>query len=350
MKKEEEILSIIIPVYNSELTIKRAVDSVLMQRYEHLEIILVNDGSTDSSEEIIRDMIDRDSRIRLITTENRGVSSARNTGIKEATGHYLAFLDSDDFLDKDIYFNMIKMLEDTDSEMCMCKIAFVECEKMIEEELPFQSGKLSNEQKEDVIRQLCNYKDSIFSGSVRYVFKREFLNNYDLHFMTDISYQEDFLFVLETFLKIKQVCFYDKAGYFYVRNSMSAVEKFRRDFLDEILMVYDRAEVLLKQYARWQKCSIGFEMKRFQLFSFAVSNCFRLDAPNTLNIRNEIISIREELLKDECYNVVLNHHSILSFPHKIILFLMKNKMICSIQIIYKIKEAVRIKRIGGKRD
>ena len=91
--------SIIIPVYNVEKYLNECVDSVLNQTYKYMEIILVDDGSTDSSPQICDSYAEKDNRIRAIHKENGGLSSARNAGIKNMTGDYVLFLDSDDFWD-----------------------------------------------------------------------------------------------------------------------------------------------------------------------------------------------------------------------------------------------------------
>ena len=95
---QEEIISIIIPVYNVEQYLAECVNSVRSQTYQQLEILLINDGSTDRSPEICEELAAQDSRIRLIHQENQGLSGARNRGIDEATGAYLIFVDSDDWL------------------------------------------------------------------------------------------------------------------------------------------------------------------------------------------------------------------------------------------------------------
>ena len=108
---EKELVSIIIPVYNVEDYLSRCVDSVINQTYAELEIILIDDGSTDSSKQICDSYRKKDPRIKVIHKENGGLSSARNAGIKESTGKYLMFVDSDDYISAlmvESYYNVIK--------------------------------------------------------------------------------------------------------------------------------------------------------------------------------------------------------------------------------------------------
>lgn len=97
----EPLCSIIVPIYNVEALLPRCIDSIIGQQYQNIEIILVNDGSTDSSEAICREYLNRDSRIKLINKENGGLSSARNAGLKLSKGEYIFFVDSDDYVTSD---------------------------------------------------------------------------------------------------------------------------------------------------------------------------------------------------------------------------------------------------------
>ena len=103
-------ISIIVPVYNVEKYLKRCIDSILNQSFTDFELILVDDGSTDNSGEIIDEYAIKDERIKVIHKENGGLSSARNVGIEYSKGNYIAFVDSDDYINKNMYKFYIKML------------------------------------------------------------------------------------------------------------------------------------------------------------------------------------------------------------------------------------------------
>ena len=100
---ENFLISVIVPVYNIEKYIERCVRSICVQTYKNLEILLVDDGSTDGSGEICERLAKEDERIRVFHKENGGSSSARNLGIREAKGEYLGFIDSDDYIEPDMY-------------------------------------------------------------------------------------------------------------------------------------------------------------------------------------------------------------------------------------------------------
>ena len=108
-------ISIVIPCYNEENNIKRCIDSIKKQSYRDFEVILVDDGSTDKTAEVIKKNIKEDKRFKYYHKENGGVSSARNYGIKKSAGHYISFIDSDDYINPDflklLYENIKEKIE-----------------------------------------------------------------------------------------------------------------------------------------------------------------------------------------------------------------------------------------------
>lgn len=120
MKKNEAIVSIIIPVYNAKKYLANTLDSVIKQTYKNLEIILVNDGSTDNSKDICESYAKIDKRIKVINKENGGVSSARNYGLALAKGEYISFIDSDDFLVTDMIETLVNDIQNTNAEIAVC--------------------------------------------------------------------------------------------------------------------------------------------------------------------------------------------------------------------------------------
>ena len=106
------ILSVIVPVYNTEKYLEKSIKSIIKSKFKDLEIIIVNDGSTDNSEEIIKEIIEenKDFKIKYLKKENGGLSDARNYAIPYANGKYISFVDSDDYIDENLYLNLIEQL------------------------------------------------------------------------------------------------------------------------------------------------------------------------------------------------------------------------------------------------
>ncbi|GHH98659.1 glycosyltransferase [Neobacillus kokaensis] len=120
-----QLISVIVPVFNVEKYLSKCIDSILNQTYKNLEIILVNDGSKDSCAEICENYAKLDDRIRVIHKENGGLSSARNAGLKIAKGEFIGFVDSDDWVDKDMYEILISKAIHTDADIVECKIRYI---------------------------------------------------------------------------------------------------------------------------------------------------------------------------------------------------------------------------------
>lgn len=118
--KNNPLISIIIPIYNTEKYLPRCLDSVVHQTYNNLEIILIDDGSTDNSYQIAKDYSAKDSRIKLIHQKNQGLSGARNTGIGKSTGKYISFIDSDDEVKSNFIEKLLFALQKTNSDISVC--------------------------------------------------------------------------------------------------------------------------------------------------------------------------------------------------------------------------------------
>ena len=122
-------LSVIIPVYNTEKYLKKCLESVIKQTYKNLEIIVINDGSTDNSNKIIEKYVTKyPQKIKYIEQENRGQAYSRNLGIKLSKGELITFVDSDDYIERNMYKKMIELLERENSDMVICDINM---EKMV---------------------------------------------------------------------------------------------------------------------------------------------------------------------------------------------------------------------------
>ena len=117
-------ITVIVPVYNTENYIEKCINSITGQTYKELEIIVVNDGSTDNSLKILEKLQSKDNRIKIINQENKGVSAARNKGLDNATGEYIAFVDSDDYLDKNMYEKLVSYMEEANADLVSAR-AFI---------------------------------------------------------------------------------------------------------------------------------------------------------------------------------------------------------------------------------
>lgn len=122
----EDLVSIVVPVYNVEKYLKKSIESILNQTYKNVEILLVDDGSTDSSGQICDSFSKVDPRIRVFHKANGGLSDARNFGIEQMKGQYVAFIDSDDYISKDYVWKLYSSIKNNDSEVSICSFSLVD--------------------------------------------------------------------------------------------------------------------------------------------------------------------------------------------------------------------------------
>lgn len=123
--KGDELVSVIIPVFNVKPYLAEALDSVLNQSYDNLEIIVIDDGSTDGSEEICDEYKNKDNRIIVFHQENKGLSSARNTGLDRANGQFISFLDPDDAMHPDMFQILLTTMKKENADIAVCGFSFI---------------------------------------------------------------------------------------------------------------------------------------------------------------------------------------------------------------------------------
>lgn len=241
---KDEIISIIIPVYNVERYLKRCLDSVLMQTYSKLEIILVDDGSTDNSGVICDEYSCLDTRIKVIHKKNGGLSSARNEGMRHATGRFVAFLDSDDYIDPFMYETMLDVLMKTKSDMAICGINFVD--ENGEEEKRFQhvSGEnrsTGNErnyiciEKEDIMKQL-EERDLITVVQWNKLFYRNKLENCEY---PEGRYHEDVYVIHKELYECKRIVYLNNKFYYYVQRKNSIMHTETKKMIQDAIDGYE---------------------------------------------------------------------------------------------------------------
>lgn len=230
MLEQEKKISVIIPVYKVEEYLKRCLDSVCNQSYKNLEIILIDDGSTDNSGMICDEYARRDNRIKVLHKKNDGVSAARNTGLDLATGDYIAFADSDDFLDSDCLTILARQLELENADISICGMNIEDRDGFFR---PYWEQKdyciLSKEE------QLSNLiTNRLYCCSVcDKLFKSEILSA--VRFDREIAHNEDLLFVYEAMKHSEKAVFTSEPLYFYCMNEGSATtSKFNKTKLGVI--------------------------------------------------------------------------------------------------------------------
>lgn len=212
----EDLLSVIVPVYNAEKYLHRCIDSILQQSYNHLELLLIDDGSSDSSLDICEQYAEADSRVTVYHIENSGPSVARNCGLKYANGRYLAFVDADDYLETDMYSTLINEMNHNAVEMVICNW-YIHNDKSHEISKIGNAKIISSNQLRTIISE-----DNIKCGG-GYPWNR--VINYEalksawekpIYFRKNITIYEDKIWILEILNYINNIKIVDYVGYHYL--------------------------------------------------------------------------------------------------------------------------------------
>ncbi len=217
------MISVVIPVYNKEEYLRRCIDSVLGQSYADLELLLVDDGSVDGSLAICREYEKKDSRVRVFEKENGGASSARNMGIREAAGEYIGFVDGDDWIEKDMYENLLRALEKDKNKKDHPHVAqlmsmdHAQDLTVIKEALS-ESGRESIKTRDDFFRELIMHEgDSSFCTKL---FEADFIRCYSF---PEGKKNEDFALLIEMMPGLKDgIITVEKMGYHIFHSAESA--------------------------------------------------------------------------------------------------------------------------------
>ncbi|SHI09057.1 Glycosyl transferase family 2 [Clostridium collagenovorans DSM 3089] len=214
----DTLITVIIPVYNAEKYLGRGIDSVLKQTYENFELILVNDGSKDSSLEVCNKYVEKDSRVRVISQKNSGVSVARNTGIKAASGKYLTFIDSDDYIELDFLEKSMKYVEEVGAEFYIggyFEDIYTD-DKLISTSKSMGPGDV--ETVDTLIHNVFNgYPVECIQTCWGKLYLKDIIDKNNIKFAHDINMGEDQIFNYQYLLQCNSVIFDDKCYYHYLR-------------------------------------------------------------------------------------------------------------------------------------
>ena len=354
--KEQPQVSIIVPVYNVENYIERCLNSLVNQTFKDIEIITINDGSTDKSLELLNKYAKEDIRVSVIDLGDEGVSYCRNLGIEKANGKYIMFVDSDDWIDFNMVEVMYKKAEENNIDLVMCSYIreFKDHSKEkifnLPEEIIYKEDKVKNELLRKLVgpvkEELSNPEMLDALGTVwgklyrADIFKENKINFVDLK---EIGSAEDTLFNIFTFNYLKKVMFLNKPMYHYWRDNPKSVTSQYNSKLKE------QRKVFFKYISDFIKEN-NFE----QVFEEALNNrictsvlglglieCSKNNKISGINkIKNIKKIINEEYIRNAYKNLELKYFSI---HWRVFYFFIKNKMSFCSYLMLSIIEFLRAK-------
>ena len=234
---KDSLVSVIVPVYNGGTELNRCIDSILNQTYQKIELILIDDGSTDASLEVCREYAAKDERVRVLHQKNCGVAVARNRGLKEAKGEYISFVDASDYVEPDYIEKLYRACSYNHCNLSMCNYAEVRGEKIEKTDVLTKDGIISSaELLGDIL-----YGRDIEGFCWGKIWKKDFIR----HEFQKFRYCEDILFFVENFSHANErIATVKKTMYYYVKQEGSVTSKRRAIDLKHTL---DVASLIAKE-------------------------------------------------------------------------------------------------------
>lgn len=314
-------VSVIIPVYNAESTIEKCLKSIIQQSYTNLEIIVINDGSTDSSLKILTHFASSDPRIIIIDKDNEGASAARNSGLKAATGDYVQFVDSDDYLHINMISSLVENIISNSSDISIC--GYIEC----------SNNNIVEHRGIDYLGKVDNILDYLFDNILLFslwnkLYIREKINHY---FINNIALGEDILFNLDYLKNCNRISVIPSPLYFYVLSNTSGLHiQYHETDHETDKMIYAKLNELIEDDTNIkERIFIDSTQRTIQRMIFS----------SQMDIKHIKEKIRKILNENEVIES-LNKVHFNDKQHRIFRYLFKSKNISLIIFLFKIKQII----------
>lgn len=302
MNENNIIVSIIVPVYNTSNYLSKCLDSILNQTIENLEVIVVNDGSTDQSKRIIEEYCLKDSRIRAFHQKNQGVSAARNNGISSSKGEYLIFVDSDDYIHNEMLEELVSAARKYNALITKCDVYYVKRNEL--KELDYKDDNIKSIESTEALKQLFTIFDETHFGYTHSkLYNRDFIVKNDLKFHNEMSFAEDTLFFLEACILAKSVVYIPKQLYYYNLTNVSLTRTYIKNLDSKYELLHSALEDKMKLY------NVYTNLERYYL-NFKVTGLLSIlgnEARNTYSFRKKAV-----ILWSSLKNLVSNNKNLLS--------------------------------------
>lgn len=301
------IISVIVPVYRAENTLRRCVDSICQQSFQDMEILLIDDGSPDTSGKICDELAQRDSRIQVLHKKNGGVSSARNSGINLAKGKYLQFVDCDDYLPLDYCQALMDAQEEYGNDtFCWTSLQVVSENGSVEQtKFSYAQEKVSLAERSDVLKFSARY---VLNSPTNKLYHRDIVEKGRLRMDEQLSIAEDLLFNLR-YLELAGRCkiaILNHISYYYVRNGQNSLDSgYRQNY-------YEIHQKVLAEL--WEKCIEWqvpqedyplYDQRYWEYMQAALQNQEYKDCPLTLTQK---IRENSRIISDERFQKCLSGH------------------------------------------
>lgn len=334
-------ISVIVPVYQAQELLNKCVTSVIEQTFTDWELLLINDGSKDNSASICDEFAKKDPRIIVTHQENAGVSVARNKGLMQATGEYIAFLDSDDWFEPDAFELLINEILNNQADTAGCAHFNIQPngQKEIEKPALKQGVYGENEILEGIVNRLIGDRlakpSEVLNGFIwRFLFSRSIITENNITF--EGAYLEDEIFLLNYFCYAKKLAIIDKPLYYYLQNPVSVTRTYMKNYEDTFSRFFEQKKEIVKKYNLGEK-NIGWEHNtNWAGLIIAIGNEYaKSNKASIFEKHKKVISItKKSPMKEAIRNLKPQG---LGRNKQIVVDLVRNKMFLPLTMLYLIK-------------
>lgn len=310
-------VSIIVPIYNAEKYMEKCIDSILNQTLNDIEVILVNDGSTDNSSKIADEYAKNDRRIKVIHQENSGPSVARNNGIKTAIGKYIGFVDSDDYIELEMYEKLFNIVDAKEVQVAMC--GYNEIHAYDNTKIIVKSNLISNkiyskeEIKKDIISTFCKNKNYGFYSLWNKIYLREWVVKSKLEIDENRDHGEDWWFNINMFSTLDSFICLKEPYYNYIHiNSNSLMFKYRENQFDLFLDGRKKLlSIIPEEFIDYEELNTRFIYE----FSSYILNTFKeiKHKEKSNNLAKKVLCNEEVINSCKSKNKISNKYKLITF-------------------------------------
>lgn len=323
----EELVSVIIPAYNCEKTIMRCVNSISQQTYKKIEIIVIDDGSTDNTPNILLDLSKNIPNLKIYIQCNLGVSATRNKGINLCLGNWIAFCDSDDYVEKEYISSLVENQINYQSDWCISGFNKIINNKKYIFDKPFSKNCINKDEIEDFTGKW--YKSPYIAGPCGKLYKREIILFNNIFFPVDMTHGEDTVFNILYVEKCSKISFVNRSTYNYIDTYGSLTKSFQADIWDNQIKIFNAFKDMCNKKSFNSKII-------YQFYTRCLTITFNSLASGKADLFKWKKNINR-IIKDDTIKKINLKNLSLDKLSEITVFLLKSKQIYGLIYFYRVK-------------
>lgn len=342
------LISVVLPIYNVEKYLRRCLDSVVNQTYKNLEILLINDGSTDNCLKICEEYAKSDNRVKVINKKNAGLGMARNTGIDYAKGEYICFFDSDDYIELNTIEKLYKIIVSEQPEIVCYGFNKVNGEgKITEKNIP-QIGKNVFENSDVISKFLPNLisenpqngkASNLNMSAWAAIYSMKLIKENDWKFVSEREIiSEDVYSLLSLYKNVKKVAILEEALYYYCENDTSLTNIYRKDRYEKIEYCYKRCVELCRKIGYPEE----IELRIIYPYIGNTIAALKQIVCSSNSFEEKIKELKKIMDNDTIQHVLkISKNNKVNMSKKILFFCIRKKMVKLMYLLIYIKQRIK---------